>query len=105
MFSPLKTKLLQMLFKNSVRTSKRTPYFNITTIKWLTPFKEIIAVYSEKDTKPINTTSVKKNGTYSYGSALEVQQKYLMLLRTQLLYGFHLIWNSISISETLTQFI
>jgi hypothetical protein len=28
-----------MLFKNSVRTSKRTPYFTITRINWLTLFK------------------------------------------------------------------
>jgi hypothetical protein len=36
-----------MLFKNSVRTSKRTPHFTITKINWLMLFKEIIAVYSE----------------------------------------------------------
>jgi hypothetical protein len=36
-----------MLFKNTVRTSKRTPHFTITKINWLTLFKEIIAVYSE----------------------------------------------------------
>jgi hypothetical protein len=30
--NPLKTKLVLMLFKNSVRTSKRTPYFTITKI-------------------------------------------------------------------------
>jgi hypothetical protein len=28
-----------MLFKNSVRTSKRTPHFTITKINWLTLFK------------------------------------------------------------------
>jgi len=44
-----------MLFKNSVRTSKRTLHFTITKINWLMLFKEIIAVYSEKHTKPINT--------------------------------------------------
>jgi hypothetical protein len=48
-----------MLFKNSVRTSKRTPHFTITKINWLTLFKEVIAVYSENHAKPINT---KKNG-------------------------------------------
>jgi hypothetical protein len=42
-----------MLFKNSVRTSKRTPHFTITTINWLTLFKEVIAVYSENRTDPI----------------------------------------------------
>jgi hypothetical protein len=40
-----------MLFKNSVRTSKRTPHFTITTISWLMLFKEIIAVYTEAHTK------------------------------------------------------
>jgi hypothetical protein len=44
-----------MLFKNSVRTSKRTPYFTITKINWLTLFKKIIAVYSENRTKSIST--------------------------------------------------
>jgi hypothetical protein len=43
-----------MLFKNPVRTSKRTPHFTITKINWLTPFKKIIAVYSENHAKPIN---------------------------------------------------
>jgi hypothetical protein len=43
------------LFKYSVRTSKRTPHFTITKIRWLTLFKEIIAVYSEKYAEPINT--------------------------------------------------
>jgi hypothetical protein len=41
-----------MLFKNSVRTSKRTPHFTIAKINWLTLFKEIIPVYHAK---PINT--------------------------------------------------
>jgi hypothetical protein len=44
-----------MLFKNSVRTSKRTPNFTITKINFLTLFKEIIAVYSENHAKPTNT--------------------------------------------------
>jgi hypothetical protein len=43
-----------MLFKNPVRTSKRTLNFTITKINWLTLFKEIIAVYSENHAKPIN---------------------------------------------------
>jgi hypothetical protein len=43
-----------MLFKNSVRTSKRTPHLTITSINWLTLFKEIIAVYSEKHKQSIN---------------------------------------------------
>jgi hypothetical protein len=44
-----------MLFKNPVRTSKRTPHFTITKINWLTLFKEIIAVYSENHKKPTKT--------------------------------------------------
>jgi hypothetical protein len=44
-----------MSFKNSVRTSKRTPHFTITKINFLMLFKEIIAVCSENYTKPINT--------------------------------------------------
>jgi hypothetical protein len=44
-----------MIFKNSVRTSKRTPHFTITKISWLILFKEIISVYSESNTKPTNT--------------------------------------------------
>jgi hypothetical protein len=40
--------------KNSVRTAKKTPHFTITKINWLTLFKEVIAVYSENHTKPIN---------------------------------------------------
>jgi hypothetical protein len=33
--NPLKTKLVYILFKNPVRTSKRTPPFTITKINWL----------------------------------------------------------------------
>jgi hypothetical protein len=63
-----------MLFKNPVRTTKRTQHFTITKIKWLTLFKEIIAVYSENNKKPKNTLChqnadlliVKADGTHSY---------------------------------------
>jgi hypothetical protein len=62
-----------MLFKNPVRTSKRTPNFTITKINWLMLFKEIIDVYSENHTKPINKNTalqiVKTAGTYNYHSA------------------------------------
>jgi hypothetical protein len=44
-----------MLFKNSARTPKRSPNFTITSINFLTLFKEIITVYSENHAKPINT--------------------------------------------------
>jgi hypothetical protein len=36
--NPLKPKLVYILFKNSVRTSKRTQHFTITKINWLTLF-------------------------------------------------------------------
>jgi hypothetical protein len=49
--NPLKPKLIQMIFKNSVRTTKKTQHFTITKINWLTLFREIIAVYSENHTK------------------------------------------------------
>jgi hypothetical protein len=74
-FNPLKPKLVYMLFKNSVRTSKRTRHFTITKINWLMLIKKIIAVYSENHTKPINTNAVlltvKADGSYSYRSALK----------------------------------
>jgi hypothetical protein len=53
--NPLKRKLVCMLFKNSVRTSKRTPHLAITKINCLMLFKEIIAAYSENHKKTINT--------------------------------------------------
>jgi hypothetical protein len=51
----LKPKFVRVIFKNSVRTPKRTPLFKIRKINWLMSFKEIIAVYSENRTKPITT--------------------------------------------------
>jgi hypothetical protein len=65
-----------MLFKNPVRTSKRTPHFTITNINWLTLFKEIIAVYSENHTKQAQNTElliIEVGGTYSYHWALRGQ--------------------------------
>jgi hypothetical protein len=50
----LKLILVQIQFKNSVRTSKRTPHFTITKINWLTLFKDIIAVDRENHTEYIN---------------------------------------------------
>jgi hypothetical protein len=55
LINPLKTKLVCVLFKNSICTSKRTPNFIITKINWLMLFKEIMAVYSENHAKPVNT--------------------------------------------------
>jgi hypothetical protein len=51
----MKPKLVQIIFKNSVRTAKKTQPFTNTKINWLTLFMEIIPVYSENHTKDINT--------------------------------------------------
>jgi hypothetical protein len=47
-FNPSKRKVVQTIFKNSVRTSKKTRRFVITKITWLMLSKEIIVVYTEK---------------------------------------------------------
>jgi hypothetical protein len=65
-----------MLFKNAVRTSKRTPHFTITEINWLTLFKEVISVYSENNTKHVNIQNaalqiIKAGGTYIYHNVFE----------------------------------
>jgi hypothetical protein len=39
-----------MLFKNSVRTAKRS-HFTVTKINWLTLFKELIPAYTDNHTK------------------------------------------------------
>jgi hypothetical protein len=36
---PFKLKLVEIIFKNPVRTSKRTPHFSIRRISWLMLFK------------------------------------------------------------------
>jgi hypothetical protein len=51
----VKTKLVQIIFKDSVRTSNRTPHFTITKINLLTLFKKIIDVYIETHKRPITT--------------------------------------------------
>jgi hypothetical protein len=50
----MKLKLVCIIFKNPAPASKKTQLFTITKINWLTLFKEIIAVYTENRTKPIN---------------------------------------------------
>jgi hypothetical protein len=52
---PVKRKLIQVMCKNSARATKKTPHFTVTKINRLTLFKEIIAVYCENHTKPIET--------------------------------------------------
>jgi hypothetical protein len=46
---------IKTIFKNSVRTAKKTQHFTITKINWLTLFREIIIFYSQSHTKHINT--------------------------------------------------
>jgi hypothetical protein len=80
----LKSKFVQIIFKNSVRTSKKTQHFSITKINWLKLFKEIITVYSGNHTKHINTLCrqiavllvVKAGGTYSYHWTFEGLEHY-----------------------------
>jgi hypothetical protein len=63
---------------DSVRTAKKTQHFTITKISWLTLFKEIITVYYENQTKPINIfygqnvelLNVKVGGTTDYTNIL-----------------------------------
>jgi hypothetical protein len=82
-----------MLFKNSVRTSKRTPHYTITKINWLTLFKEIIAVYSENNKdhvsklygQPTELLKVKADGTYSYHSAFKSFITFIFLIPYQFL--------------------
>jgi hypothetical protein len=50
----MEPKLLYILFKNPVRTEKKTQHFTVTKINWLRLFKEIIAGFSENHTKHIN---------------------------------------------------
>jgi hypothetical protein len=74
--NPLKHKVHvnSLIFKDSVRTAKKTPHFTITKINWLTLFKEMVDVYSENHTKHLNTLigqnagleNVKAGGTSSY---------------------------------------
>jgi hypothetical protein len=37
---------LKIIYKNSVRTAKKTPHFTITETNFLTLFKEMTAVYT-----------------------------------------------------------
>jgi hypothetical protein len=59
--NPLKqSKFIYIIFKNSVGTSKTTQRVSVTKINWLMLLIEIIGVYNETQTKPVNTVSVAK---------------------------------------------
>jgi hypothetical protein len=49
------------IYKNSVRTSKRTLHFTITTIKWLMLFKERIRAYPENYTELVHKNAELKD--------------------------------------------
>jgi hypothetical protein len=71
---PLKLKIAWVIFKNLVRTAKKTPHITITQINWLTLFKEIIAVYTENHMKQIQNAEwliFNAGGTYIYHWALK----------------------------------
>jgi hypothetical protein len=42
------------MLKNLVLTAKKTAHLSIAKIKWFMLFKEIIPVYGENHTKPLN---------------------------------------------------
>jgi hypothetical protein len=82
-FKPLKTKLVYILFKNSVRTSKRTPHFTITTINWLMWFKPLKAklVYilfknSVRTSKRTPHSTITKVTVYSENHAKAINTKW-----------------------------
>jgi hypothetical protein len=47
-------KFVSIMFKSSVHTAKEIYPVAITEIKWLMLFREIISVYFENHTKPMN---------------------------------------------------
>jgi hypothetical protein len=51
-YNPFESEARINIFKNSARTSKRTPHFTMTAINLLTLFKKIIPVCTENHTKP-----------------------------------------------------
>jgi hypothetical protein len=55
--NPLKPKLVQILFKNSVRTAKKTQHFTITKINWLTLFKDCCLQWESYETHKYKTKS------------------------------------------------
>jgi hypothetical protein len=56
--SPLKPQFVYIIFKDSVRTAKKTLHLTVTKINLLTQFKEIIAVCSGNHTKEIESEDI-----------------------------------------------
>jgi hypothetical protein len=53
-FIHLYPKLIQLIFKNSFRASKKTQYVTVTKISWLRLLEKITAAYSENHMKTTN---------------------------------------------------
>jgi hypothetical protein len=68
----IKAEARLMMFKNSVRTSKRTPHFTIKKINWLMLFKEVMGFCNENHTKPLNT----KYSVTDYFHSVDIQANY-----------------------------
>jgi hypothetical protein len=70
----LMPKLVQIIFKNSVRTSKEARHFTTEEVQWLILLKEIIVVHIDNHMKNVSKkcriTIVKAGGTYNYRWAL-----------------------------------
>jgi hypothetical protein len=64
--NPLKPKPVQIIFKDLIRTSKKTLHFTITKINWLMLFKEIIAVYTENHKSASDIEVGKSYKTHEY---------------------------------------
>jgi hypothetical protein len=70
----LNPELIRITFKDSVHREQKTQHFSITKITWLVLFMDIITVYSENHTKPINTVCGKntvidvKAGSFHWAS-------------------------------------
>jgi hypothetical protein len=52
------------MFEHPVRTGKMIKHFTITKTTWLMLFKEVIAVYSDSKTKPVNIHSMGRGHSY-----------------------------------------
>jgi hypothetical protein len=72
LLSPLKLRVIKIIIKNSVHTSKKKQYFSFTKINWLMLFREIITVYSEHHMKPINTLGTKCRVTECYRQTVHI---------------------------------
>jgi hypothetical protein len=75
LLNPLKLKLIEIICKNSVCTSRKTLHFTIMKISWLMLLKEVIPVYTYIHTRPIKTkltvTDCEAGGTCNFHWAVK----------------------------------